>query len=435
LAGQLPSAGARNKIKEDKKAIEEHWEKYLSQVDSKEMNTDETKLVSDIGKAVKAEVKDFVEKCEKTLEADKKEDVSDILESEWPTVQMKLIKPMSKLVEAQNRSIKDVYNSSKEQSQTILKWVVGAIAVTVITLFAALVMVMKTVKFLIGSMQKVSNVGELVQAASDKCASGTQGLSDGITGLAAALEETAASVEELNSIVKNNSKSAKEAAQISLTNKSEAEVGEVKILNMIDAMTAMAEDSKKIERAIEVIEDISFQINLLALNAAVEAARAGEAGKGFTVVADAVRTLAHKSSASANEISRLIKESVNKAQAGKSLAGESGQVLRNIVFAIQSVSEINAQISAVSEEQLQGLTQISKAIQQIDGVSQANVETSSTLVEASSSMDEQGKDLRFLVEELLSLIEGKKKTTSSTKSDHLADPLKGSESSRSLLGA
>ena len=220
-----------------------------------------------------------------------------------------------------------------------------------------------------------------------------------------------------------------------MTNKSEAEVGEVKILNMIDAMTAMAEDSKKIERAIEVIEDISFQINLLALNAAVEAARAGEAGKGFTVVADAVRTLAHKSSASANEISRLIKESVNKAQAGKSLAGESGQVLRNIVFAIQSVSEINAQISAVSEEQLQGLTQISKAIQQIDGVSQANVETSSTLVEASSSMDEQGKDLRFLVEELLSLIEGKKKTTSSTKSDHLADPLKGSESSRSLLGA
>ncbi|HDX9580760.1 TPA: methyl-accepting chemotaxis protein, partial [Bacillus pseudomycoides] len=66
--------------------------------------------------------------------------------------------------------------------------------------------------------------------------------------------------------------------------------------------------SKQIGDILEVIQNIADQTNLLALNAAIEAARAGEHGRGFAIVADEVRKLAEQSSASSNEIGKLITE-------------------------------------------------------------------------------------------------------------------------------
>jgi hypothetical protein len=45
---------------------------------------------------------------------------------------------------------------------------------------------------------------------------------------------------------------------------------------------------------IEMINNITGQINLLALNATIESARAGDAGRGFAVVASEVKSLANQ---------------------------------------------------------------------------------------------------------------------------------------------
>ncbi|MDG0815977.1 methyl-accepting chemotaxis protein [Bdellovibrio svalbardensis] len=245
-----------------------------------------------------------------------------------------------------------------------------------------------------------------VTQASHQIASSSEGLSQASAEQAASLEETVSTLEELTSMVRVNSENAKQAAKLSEETRTIATKGEHEIRDLIVSMNHISSDSKKIEDIINVIDDIAFQTNLLALNAAVEAARAGEQGKGFAVVAEAVRNLAQRSSSAAKDITELIKGSVQKIETGSTQVSRSGEVLSEIVASAKKVSDLNAEIASASEEQSNGISQIGKAMNQLDQVTQINAATSEEAAASAQELSVQANQLTQIVDVLIFTIKG-----------------------------
>ena len=243
------------------------------------------------------------------------------------------------------------------------------------------------------SGREIARVGLRILDASEQLASGS-------TEAASSLEQTVSSIAELNSMVAQNSEDAQTAAKISKESRSKAEAGDAQMSQLIQAMGEISESSRRIAEVTDVIEDIAFQTNLLALNAAVEAARAGEQGKGFAVVAEAVRSLAQRSATSAKDIGSMIQESKSKIERGVQIADQGGVALRSMLQAVQEVSNLNERIALASKEQTAGLSQISKAMNQLDSATQSNSISAEESTQGSGELMDQAVELQAVVDRL-----------------------------------
>jgi methyl-accepting chemotaxis protein len=238
---------------------------------------------------------------------------------------------------------------------------------------------------------------ETIATGSDQIAAGNQDLSSRTEQQASSLEETASSMEELTATVRQNADNAQQANKLAQSASGVARKGGAVVAEVVGTMGQINDSARKIAEIIGVIDSIAFQTNILALNAAVEAARAGEEGRGFAVVAAEVRNLAQRSAAAAKEISGLIGHSVATVEQGSKLVDQAGATMGEILSSIERVTDIMSEITAASNEQAAGITQVNTAIAQMDQVTQQNSALVEEAAAAADSLRDQAASLASVV--------------------------------------
>ena len=301
-----------------------------------------------------------------------------------------------------------------------------------------------------------AGAADLAQMAEDlKASTDAQKSSE---SLAAASEELSANVEEANSTANEILKAMQQIssgaqAQAELTNKASVlaeklaaaakqmneragfsadkvtelqkllEANKIAVDNMISGISSSAEASvvaarniknleettRKIDKIVDAIVNVTIQTNMLAVNGSIEAARAGEFGRGFSVVAGDIRTLANESAENTDKIKDLVRgiqNQIQKVSADIDLSSktsfaqveESKRTTHNLNVIEESMIRIlqgSEEVRKGSEESLVALEQVRKGIEQIAAAAQ---EASSGAEQAAAAANQQAKGMQELAE-------------------------------------
>lgn len=269
------------------------------------------------------------------------------------------------------------------------------------------------------SAEKVMVTAKQLAFASQDVTKSSDRQSEATAAMAAAIEEITVSIANVADNAANAHEMASEAGVLSCEG-ANAVRGAVGEMNKISASVGhskqmirdLDEKSNQISNIVSVIKDIADQTNLLALNAAIEAARAGEQGRGFAVVADEVRKLAERTTASTQEIAKMIEAiqqstqssvqgmelSSGQVQEGVQMAARSGDSMTRIEASTGKVQDAVNEISSALREQSSAANQLAQEVERIAQMTEKNGLSAKESSQAASHLEGMASTLKISVD-------------------------------------
>jgi methyl-accepting chemotaxis protein len=308
------------------------------------------------------------------------------------------------LVEQQTRDLASASAVSSAKSARSTMVTIALLLVGLCVGAGVLLLVREAAAALKNLATRMSESAEKVSGAASLVSGSSQSLASGASQQAASLEETSASTEEIASITRKNADHALQVAGLMQQSADGAVAVNLSLDRMVEQMKEIGNSSNKIARIIKVIDEIAFQTNILALNAAVEAARAGEAGLGFAVVADEVRNLAQRCAQAARDTAGLIEDSIVTSRDGNARLDQMASNVRGMTESATQVKSLVDEVNMGSQEQARGMEQISRAIIQMEQVTQRTAASAEESASAGTDLNSHANALRALVHEMRDMV-------------------------------
>jgi methyl-accepting chemotaxis protein len=182
-------------------------------------------------------------------------------------------------------------------------------------------------------------------------------------------------------------------------------------------VTELEQISRRIDKIVDAIANVSIQTNMLAVNGSVESARAGEFGKGFAVVSTDIRNLARDSADNADRIKDLVKSVQDRiVEVRGDLEETSRQALAEVEAAkattarLEEIERDMQQVRSGNEEVRDSALQIASTLNEVkaglEQIASAANQAEQLAGQASTAAREQAQgaeELAAAVEEIAAL--------------------------------